>query len=223
MQEQVDQQWSTQRFVVIDFETTGIDPTSDRVVEMGIAVFEHGELVVAKSWLINPGMPVPPEVSAVHGITDEMLARAPAFAEVIAEALPLLDGAAPMAYNAPFDRAFLLAEWTRLERPAPAGIPALDPAQAWIDPLVWVRELQKYEKGKKLADAARRLRIELTNAHRAASDAEAAGRVMLALATRGAIGNRVPAHYDTLLERQAQLSEQQTADFAAWKARKGAA
>lgn len=207
--------WAEMPIAVIDFETTGLDAANDRVVEMGIAVFERGELVESKSWLVNPEMPVPDAASAVHGITNEMLANAAKFADVLEEALPMLVGRVPAAYNAPFDRRFLRAEFARLGLDAPDGAHALNDELAWIDPLVWVRETQKYEKGKKLTDAARRLGIDMGNAHRADADATAAGRVMLELAKR----HRIPTDYQELLARQTALSGQQQADFAAWKAR----
>jgi DNA polymerase-3 subunit epsilon len=80
---------------------------------------------------------------------------------------------------------------------------------------VWVRELQKYEKGKKLTDVAARLGIPLDNAHRADADAEAAGRVLLALAPQ------MPSTYGELVRLQAQYAVRQEADFQAWRARKG--
>lgn len=213
MQEQVDQQWSERRFVVIDFETTGIDAANDRVVEMGVAVFEQGELVVAQGWLVNPGIPVPEEASKVHGITNEMLADAPPFVQAIVAAMPLLVGAVPCAYNAPFDKEFLLAEVARTGLPAIEGVPALDPSHPWIDPLIWVRELQKYEKGKKLTDAARRLRIELTSAHRASADAEAAGRVLMAYASR------MPSTHEEILDMQTRLGKEHDEQYRAWRER----
>jgi DNA polymerase III subunit epsilon len=216
-------EWATMPLVVIDFETTGLSAENDRVVEMGVAVFNDGELVESKNWLVNPEMPVPEAASAVHGITDAMLADAPTFVVVLDEALPMLTGRLPMAYNAPFDRAFLRAEFARLGREVPEGVHALDESTAWIDPLVWVREIQKYDKGKKLTDAARRLRIDLTNAHRAESDAVAAGRVMLELAKRNRISERIPTDYRELLTQQTALSGRQESDFAAWKARQAQA
>ena len=51
--------WAEERLCVIDFETTGLTPEIDRVIEVGIACFERGELVTLKNWLVNPGIPVP--------------------------------------------------------------------------------------------------------------------------------------------------------------------
>ena len=63
-------------YIVIDLEATGVKPSTDRIVQVGIAgAFEM-------SMLINPGIPIPPESTEVHGITDEMVASQPTFAEV---------------------------------------------------------------------------------------------------------------------------------------------
>ncbi|MCA9600581.1 MAG: 3'-5' exonuclease, partial [Myxococcales bacterium] len=84
----------------------------------------------------------------------------------------------------------------------------------WIDPLVWVRELQKYEKGKKLTDVCARMGIPLEQAHRASGDAEATGKVLLALA------KDLPATYGELIRIQTQYAAKQESEFQAWKSRR---
>lgn len=65
-----------------DLETTGINISKDRVVEISILkVFPNGNKE-SKTWLVNPEMPIPAEVSAIHGITDERVANEPTFAEL---------------------------------------------------------------------------------------------------------------------------------------------
>ena len=86
------------------------DASVDRVVEIGIVVGRRGEIVARDNWLINPGMPIPAEVTAIHHITDEMVADKPRFETVAAEIANALKGCIPAAYNAFFDRAFILAE-----------------------------------------------------------------------------------------------------------------
>ena len=78
----------------------------------------------------------------------------------------------------------------------------------WIDPLVWARELHKDEKGHRLGEVCARLGIRLDNAHRAASDAEATGRVLLALAPR------LPTTYSELIRLQTQYGARQDVDMA---------
>jgi DNA polymerase-3 subunit epsilon len=112
----------------------------------------------------------------------------------------LLRGRIPVAYNAGFDRSFIYAEMRR------AGItptrtrqspPAMRVGVDWIDPLVWARTLQTGVKGFKLGEVAARVGVDLTNAHRATDDAEAAGRVLFAL-----LANERELTYRGLVSRQ---------------------
>ncbi|MBI2568613.1 MAG: 3'-5' exonuclease [Candidatus Schekmanbacteria bacterium] len=90
---------------VVDVETTGFSPTADRVVEVAwVDIAPSGEVVNRQDYLVNPGMPIPPAASAVHHITDDMVASAPAFAEVWPGAP---EGLRLAAHNAEFDAAFL--------------------------------------------------------------------------------------------------------------------
>lgn len=206
--------WLEARFAVIDFETTGLDPANDRILEIGIVCFEGGELRDRHNFLVNPGIPVPEEARAVHGITDEELASAPRFDELAPRVCDLLDGHLPVAYNADFDRAFLRAEVGRVRHLLPETLPpAMRDDVLWIDPLVWVREIHKYEKSKKLADACERLGIPLERAHRAAGDAEAAGRVLLALAAD------MPRSYGELIRIQTRYAAHQDVEAPQWRRR----
>jgi DNA polymerase III subunit epsilon len=80
------------------------------------------------------------------------------------------------------------------------------PDVVWIDPLVWARELYKEEKSNRLTDVCARLGIALEQAHRAAGDAEATGRVLLALA------ERLPQPYGELIRLQGQMAARQDVD-----------
>lgn len=121
------------RLVALDFETTGLSAELDRVVEIGAVAFrmEQGDGVWAAledgryETLVNPGRPIPPEVSAIHGIDDLAVSMAPTFAEAAAALLPFMEGSILVAHNAPFDMGFLLAETARagIEKP---GNPAYD-------------------------------------------------------------------------------------------------
>jgi DNA polymerase-3 subunit epsilon len=200
--------WADERLAIIDFETTGLSADSDRILEIGVACFAAGQLTLLKSWLINPGIPVPEESRAVHNITDEELSGAPSFAEVVLELGEVLRGHIPVAYNATFDRNFLHAELGRLQLADASPPPAFVADVVWVDPLVWVRELYGEDKSKKLTDIAARLGIALDRAHRAASDAEAAGRVLLALA------ERMPNTYAEVISLQGQYAARQELDLS---------
>ncbi|MFT3926219.1 MAG: 3'-5' exonuclease [Myxococcales bacterium] len=206
--------WTDFPIAVIDFETTGFDEQVDRVVEVGVVCFHRGVLTDKKSWLIQPGMPIPESAVNVHGITDAMVADAPFFHEIAQELRQVLSGHLPVAYNATFDRKFMHAEMRR------AGISddrvaALDAKTTWVNPLVWTRELMAEAKSKRLADICELLGIPLNDAHRAWADAEATGRVLLALA------DRMPRGYAELVRVQDQYSARQEAELADWRRRRG--
>jgi DNA polymerase-3 subunit epsilon len=202
-------EWATSPFVVVDFETTGLDANVDRIIEIGAACFRNGVLEESKFWLVHPGIPIPPETTEITGINDEMVKDALPFAQVIQDVLPFLEGRIPVAYNYFFDSRFLWAEARRAGLQASA--PALAQDGVWIDPLVWARELQKDEKGHKLVDVAARLGVPLENAHRASHDAEATGHVLLKLASK------MPTRYAELLRVQKRYAATQDLDMAAWR------
>lgn len=197
-----DAQWVELPIALLDVETTGKDAAADRVVEVGIAIARGGAVVERKNWLVNPGRPIPKEASDVHKITDDDVRDAPAFAAVAHEIAAALADCVPGAYNAAFDRAFLGAEFARCGAAVAAAPPALRRDVEWLDPLVWARELQQGEKSRALGEVAARLGISLENAHRAADDADAALRVLLALAR----DMRVPKTYAAMVQEQRRLS-----------------
>jgi DNA polymerase-3 subunit epsilon len=68
-----------------DLETTGIEVSKDRIVEISIfKVFPNGT-TESKTWLVNPTIPIPPQTTAVHGITDEKVANEPTFKELASQ------------------------------------------------------------------------------------------------------------------------------------------
>jgi DNA polymerase-3 subunit epsilon len=206
--------WVDLPWAVIDFETTGFDENSDRVVEVGVVCMQGGQVTARHNYLIQPGMPIPESAISVHGITDAMVADAPRFEQIAHELRDALVGHLPIAYNATFDRKFMHGEMRR------AGVltdlpAALDAGVTWVDPLVWVRELMPDEKSKRLSDICERLGIPLNDAHRAWADAEATGRVLVALA------ERMPKSYGELIRVQDQYAARQEAELADWRRRRG--
>ena len=190
-----DAPWAELPIALVDTETTGKDASVDRVVEVGISIARGGLIVERRNWLVNPGIPIPKEASDVHKITDADVKDAPPFESVAAEVAAALAGCIPAAYNAAFDKAFLTNEFAR------AGL-SLRRDVEWIDPLVWARELQQGERSRALGEVAARLGITLENAHRAADDAEAALKVLLALGR----DPRVPRTYGALVQEQRRFA-----------------
>ena len=205
--------WVDYPIAFIDTETTGRDAQADRLVEVGIVLGLKGRVTDRQSWLINPGRPIPKETSAIHGITDDQVANEKSFAEVALEIVDTLRNAIPAAYNAAFDRGFLLAELERAGvRPTDAP-PAMRRDVDWIDPLTFARELYKDQQSRSLGDMAARLGIEMVRAHRATDDAEAALQVLYTFAK----DPRVPRAYGGLVQEQRRMQRQQDEARKLWR------
>ncbi len=153
---------------IFDFETTGVDTARCWPVQVAVAHLELGRTVprVVLRTLVRPPVPIPPEASEVHGITDADVADAPPWEAVQGRVLDALAGRVACAYNLPYDLPIL----RRL-----SGAP-IHPAHG-LDPLVWARVVDKYERGKRLGDVCGRRNIPL-DAHDAGGDVLATGRVM---------------------------------------------
>jgi DNA polymerase III epsilon subunit family exonuclease len=95
------------RFAFVDVETTGIDPSSSAVVEVACQVVDRGRVVATFESLVDPGRPIPPFVTSIHGIDDAMVAGRPRLSQLVKEVTELCDGAVLVAHNAAFDRRFL--------------------------------------------------------------------------------------------------------------------
>lgn len=93
-------------FAIVDVETTGVDPDADAIVEIAVIRFRDGVPTVFQS-LVNPGFSIPPTASAVHGITDEDVATAPAIGDLADEICELLDGSIPVSHVTDFDALFV--------------------------------------------------------------------------------------------------------------------
>jgi DNA polymerase-3 subunit epsilon len=108
----------------LDTETTGLDAAQDRVVSLAAVPMHGGRLFGADALdrLVDPGRPIPPRSTAIHGITDGMVRGAPGIAEVLTELAPLLEGAVMVGHSIGFDRAILRREAERCGR-------------AWRDPV----------------------------------------------------------------------------------------
>jgi DNA polymerase-3 subunit epsilon len=207
-----DARWLELPIVSIDTETTGREPEGDRIVEVACVLYRGGGIAESRSWLVNPGIPIPQAAFEVHGIADEAVADAPSFSGVAAEILEFAGDAIPLAYNADFDRRFLRAELDRITAPLPDAAMARTNVD-WIDPLVWARELHANERSRALGDVCARLGIALEQAHRATFDAEAALRVLLAFAS----DPRVPERYGALLQEQRRLARAQDERMRFWR------
>ena len=196
--------WRETPFVAVDVETTGLDATNCRVIEIGIVRFERGQVADRWGQLIKPDCPIPEKVREITGITDEMVADKPSFRDLKWDIYGRLRDRTIVAYNADFDMAFLRNEMAR------TGLSL--PEQPVLDPLVWARKLLPSERSHRLGRVADKLGIDLSQAHRAEHDAEATGRILLRLA------DKVPMELGQLLKEQGEWKAAQEAAFAARRA-----
>src|SRR6478736_1354093 len=87
---------------IVDLETTGTDPASDRVTEIAVLEVEGFEVTAQWSTLVNPGGRIPSPIQALTGITDGMVAAAPSFGELAGGLHERLAGRVFVAHNARF-------------------------------------------------------------------------------------------------------------------------
>jgi DNA polymerase III subunit epsilon len=99
----------------VDLETTGGNAAFDRITEVGIVRVTNGELAEEWSSLVNPECPIPAYIEAFTGISNQMVADAPRFAEIAAVVRQKTQGAVFVAHNARFDYSFLRSEFLRAD------------------------------------------------------------------------------------------------------------
>ncbi|HEY6966568.1 MAG TPA: exonuclease domain-containing protein [Burkholderiales bacterium] len=98
---------------IVDVETTGAHPAWNRVTEIAVVEVQAGEVASEWSTLVNPGVAIPAAIQALTGITNDMVAGAPAFGDIAQELHERLEGRVFVAHNARFDYGFLRHEFER--------------------------------------------------------------------------------------------------------------
>ena len=202
---------------VFDTETTGIAPETTRIVSAHISVLNpYGEVEDPTNWLIDCGIDIPEQATAVHGITTErMRAEGAPAADSIYEILTKLQGflsagIGVVAYNAAYDFTILDREAKRY------GFDPLELPTPVIDPLIIDKQVDKYRKGKRtLEAAATHYGVELTDAHDASADAIAAGRVAQAIGKKYAADLAFSA--TELHDLQVVWAKEQAESYATWR------
>lgn len=169
------------KLIVIDCETTGTDVFEDRVVTAFAGVWdtEKEGWSARMEFLVNPGIPIPEEATAVHGITNEAASEGmppEEFLELLFDFLQNYADLPVVAYNANYDLSLINAELERY------GFQAYDwNKRQIIDPLVLERHYNKYKKGKKrLVDivAQRGIKTDESRLHSASYDCEMTARIV---------------------------------------------
>ena len=152
-------------FVVFDIETTGLSPTSDRMIEIGLIRTDNlGNPLAYWSSLINPQQAV--TATEIHGISDKDVANSPTFEDVLDQVLPRIRGQALAAHNAEFDISFLKVQLARAgwDLPKTPVLCTMEESQYFIPGL----------SRRRLQDCIEALGIDQAVEHRALGDASLA-------------------------------------------------
>ncbi|RKQ37186.1 3'-5' exonuclease [Kocuria tytonis] len=168
-----------------DLETTGRDPQEARIVTASVVlVSAAGDVEREWEWLADPGIEIPEEAAAVHGVsTERARAQGRPVAEVTAELSELLTGfwragVPVLAFNAAYDLTVLTRETERHGLAAPAPFPVLDP-------FVLNKQVHRYRRGKRTLGAlCEEYGVVLDAAHTSAADALATEHLARAMAHR---------------------------------------
>lgn len=106
----------TRPICFFDLETTGVNVSKDKILEISILkVFPNGNKEL-KTWLVNPEMPIPPQTTAVHGITDDKVANEPTFKQLSKSIYEMIKGSDLAGFNSDrFDIPLLAEEMLRAE------------------------------------------------------------------------------------------------------------
>jgi len=166
----------TKPLIVFDLETTGISISNDRIVEIAcIKVFPDGKEEV-RTDRVNPGMPIPPEVTAIHGITDADVADKPKFEELARELAVFMQGCDFAGFNSnKFDFPLLVEEFLR------AGVDFDVENRKFID----AQRIFHMMEPRNLSAAYRFYCDQtLVNAHSAVADTRATWEIIQAQITR---------------------------------------
>lgn len=161
-------------FVVFDLETTGAKAPPCRVTEIGASRVRNGRIVDEFQSLIDPEVPIPTFITLLTGISDEMVAGAPRFAEVLDRFLEFVGDSVLVAHNSQFDMRFLNNEISLVHGEYRIGNPCLCTVQL-------SRKLLPQIPNHKLKSLAEHYSISLINHHRAADDARATAEIFINL------------------------------------------
>lgn len=162
----------SQKFVVVDLETTGNSPKKgDRIIQFGAVLIEDGQITQRFSSLVNPLQEIPAFIQELTGISNSMVKEAPLFDEIAPEISDLLENAYFVAHNVLFDLSFLQEELLKSGQEGFFG--------PVIDTVEMARILYPTADSYKLTDLAARENLHHDRPHQADSDAEVTAELLM--------------------------------------------
>jgi DNA polymerase III subunit epsilon len=156
-------------YAIIDVETTGGSPSTDRLIEVAVFVFDGEKITGSFSSLLNPKRPIDPYVTRLTGITDDMVKNAPLFSDVHEKILELTHEKIFVAHNVKFDFGMLRQEYKRL---------GIDFNRKQLDTVNLSQKVIPGFQSYSLGNICDSLGIEIKDRHRATGDAEATVRLL---------------------------------------------
>lgn len=164
--------------IAFDLETTGLDPSRDEIIEIGAVPIIDGEVRedCAFHSLVDPDRQIPPDSTAIHGITNDMVRGRPRIDVVLPEFLRYAGGHEILGHNAEFDMGFVQATCKKLELTPPPG--------KVHDTLLMSRKIHSSERKHDLGSVCKRLGIEIGTQHRSIDDVLLTCRAFLILRAR---------------------------------------
>jgi len=201
-----------------DLETTGRDPQLARIVTASIILVDgSGDVLTHHEWLVDPGVEIPAEAAAIHGVSTEKarsegIAAAEAVRQISAVLADTFAAGIPvLAFNASYDFTVLAREAERHGCAAPVPFPV-------IDPYIMDKQADRFRRGKRTLTAmAEHYCVAFENAHTSAAD------VMATLAVGAAVARAFPVMAQdagTLHTLQVQWAAEQAASFQAYLRRR---
>jgi DNA polymerase III epsilon subunit-like protein len=163
----------TDGFVALDLETTGLDTRRDAVVSLAAIPFVDRQPQPGLRTLVNPGRPIPPASTRIHGLDDAAVATGPPIARVLPELAAACDGRVLVGHAIDFDLAVLTRDARAAALP-PLRNPALDTRHLAL-------ALDRHLREITLEGLAERLGVPVIDRHTAAGDALTAGLILLRL------------------------------------------
>ncbi len=157
-------------FVIVDTETTGVRPATERIIEIGAVRVVGGEVVDTYDQLINPDRVIPGRITHITGISTSMVYDKPTIDQVLPDFLSFLGDDILVAHNLSFDLGFLNAELERVE------LPALENTS--LCTLRLARRLLRGLRSKGLSALAKFYGIKIKGRHRALGDAMATAEIL---------------------------------------------
>jgi DNA polymerase III epsilon subunit-like protein len=208
-------EWKKGKICFLDTETTGLDWTADRIIEIATVLVDISSRTVIEKLqsYVRPYVEdasgygvtyeIPSEITAINGITSDDILHAPKWSALAPKIIEMMEAADLVcAYNAPFDHRFVFSEFIRSGETSPVKHMATTGSRPnWFDPLVWVRARDAYVKGRgrhQLAVTADRWGVAKGEAHTALGDVETTINIVYKMFDM----DMLPDNWDVLLAKQ---------------------